>query len=41
MSKDGFEMEFREEAQPLGEKYIEKQRNKIEKILNKKSLNIK
>ncbi|ULO01469.1 putative membrane protein [Campylobacter sp. RM5004] len=42
ISKGGFEMEFREEeAQPLGEKYIAKQQKKIEKILNKKSLNIK
>ncbi|MBT0883331.1 hypothetical protein, partial [Campylobacter sp. 2018MI13] len=39
ISKGGFEMEFREEAQSLGEKYIAKQQKKIEKILSEKSSN--
>ncbi|MBZ7980639.1 hypothetical protein AVBRAN12642_08350 [Campylobacter sp. RM12642] len=40
MSKGGFEMEFREEAQPLGEKYIAKQQKKIEKILSERIINV-
>ncbi|MBZ7981934.1 hypothetical protein AVBRAN12640_05230 [Campylobacter sp. RM12640] len=39
MSKGGYEMEAKEEAQSLGEKYIVKQQKKIEKILSEKSSN--
>ena len=41
ISKGGYELDNKKDIQPLGEKYIEKQQKKIEKILNKKSLNIK
>ncbi|MBT0881561.1 MULTISPECIES: hypothetical protein [unclassified Campylobacter] len=40
ISKGAYEIEHREEAQPLGEKYIAKQQKKIEKILSEKIINV-